>query len=57
MIGYSRRYFRVNQNAPQLAAFALLSAPAALAYSRFFLDNAENEAAVRNNAAEEGLWN
>jgi|OM-RGC.v1.037265150 hypothetical protein len=55
MIGYSRRYFRVNQNAPQLAAFALLSAPAALAYSRFFLDNAENEAAVRNNAAEEGL--
>lgn len=55
LIGYSRRYLRVNQNAPQFAAFAILSAPAAFAYSRFVMDSAENEAAVKNNTLEENL--
>ena len=49
---YSRKFLRVDGNAVTAAAFAGASLPAAYAYARFFLSDAETEAALENNAKE-----
>jgi len=49
---YNRRFLRVGGDGVAAAAFAVASLPAAYAYARFFLDSAENEAAVMNNSKE-----
>ena len=49
---YQRRYFRVDGNLINFAAFTAFSAPASYAYANFFLNSAENEAAAINNARE-----
>ena len=49
---YNRRFLRVGGDGVAAAAFAAFSLPASYSYARFFLDSAENEAAVMNNAKE-----
>ena len=49
---YSRRFLRVDSNGVAAGAFAAASLPAAYAYARFFLSNAESEAALINNSRE-----
>jgi hypothetical protein len=49
---YSRRFLRVDGNGVAAGAFAAFSLPAAYAYARFFLSDAETEAAKINNARE-----
>jgi hypothetical protein len=49
---YSRRYLRIDGNGVAAAAFAAASLPAAYAYGRFFMSDAESEAALMNNARE-----
>lgn len=49
---YSRRFLRVDGNGVAAGAFAAFSLPAAYAYAKFFLSNAETEAARINNARE-----
>ena len=52
MMWYNKRYFRVDQNAANFAAFTVASLPASYAYSNFFLSSAESEAACINNERE-----
>ena len=52
LYAYNRRYLRVGGDGVAAAAFAAFSLPAAYSYARFFMDSAENEAAVMNNAQE-----
>mmetsp|Transcript_9016 Transcript_9016/g.13786 ORF Transcript_9016/g.13786 Transcript_9016/m.13786 type:complete len:92 (+) Transcript_9016:12-287(+) len=49
---YSRRFFRIDQNTINAAAFAAFSLPVAYAYSKFFLSDANTEAAMMNNSKE-----
>jgi hypothetical protein len=49
---YSRKFLRIDGNAVTAAAFAGASLPAAYAYARFFLSDAETEAALLNNSKE-----
>jgi|DEB0MinimDraft_12_1074336.scaffolds.fasta_scaffold12216_1 hypothetical protein len=49
---YSRRYLRVDGNGVAAGAFAAASLPAAYAYARFFMSDAESEAARMNNSRE-----
>ena len=49
---YQRRYFRVDGNLINFMAFTGLAAPTSYAYANFFLNSAENEAAVINNQRE-----
>ena len=49
---YSRRFLRVDGNGVAAGAFAAASLPAAYAYARFFLTDAETEAAKMNNQRE-----
>jgi len=49
---YSRKFLRVDGNGVAAGAFAAASLPAAYAYARFFLSDAETEAGVMNNARE-----
>mgnify|MGYP000082248900 CR=1 FL=1 len=52
MYAYMRRYLRIDGNAVTAGAFAVASAPASYAYARFFLSDAETEAALLNNDQE-----
>ena len=52
---YTRKFLRIDGNAVTAAAFAAFSLPAAYAYARFFLSDAETEAALLNNS-KEGIW-
>ena len=49
---YNKRYFRIDQNAANLVAFTIASAPASFAYGNFFFSDAETEAACINNDRE-----
>ena len=49
---YNRRFMRIDGNAINFGAFALVSLPASYAYAKFFLSNAEAEAAQMNNEKE-----
>ena len=49
---YNRKFLRIGGDGVAAAAFAAAALPAAYAYAKFFLDSAENEAAVMNNARE-----
>ena len=49
---YSRRFLRVDGNGVAAGAFAAFSLPASYAYARYFLNDAETEAAQMNNARE-----
>ena len=49
---YSRRFFRVDHNALNLAVFALASVPASYSYSSFLFSSAEVEAGIKNNEHE-----
>mmetsp|Transcript_29939 Transcript_29939/g.39800 ORF Transcript_29939/g.39800 Transcript_29939/m.39800 type:complete len:92 (+) Transcript_29939:18-293(+) len=49
---YNKRFFRIDQNAANMVAFTLASAPASFAYANYFLNDAETEAAVLNNSRE-----
>ena len=49
---YSRKFLRIDGNAVTACAFAGASLPAAYAYARFFLSDAETEAALLNNSKE-----
>ena len=49
---YNRGFFRIDGNSKNAAIFALCSLPVSYAYAKFFLDDANNEAALRNNAKE-----
>lgn len=53
---YLRKYLRVDGNAVAAGAFAAASLPAAYAYARFFLSDAEEEAAHLNNQREGKEW-
>ena len=52
---YNRRFFRIDQNAMNMAAFTVASMPASYSISNFFLNDAETEAALMNNAKETQL--
>jgi len=52
LFAYNRRFLRVGGDGVAAAAFAAASLPAAYSYAKFFLDTAENEAAVMNNSRE-----
>ena len=49
---YNKRYFRVDQNAANFAAFTIGSLPASFAYANFALNDPETEAACINNDRE-----
>ena len=49
---YNKRYFRIDQNAANFAAFTIGSLPASYAYSNFFLSDPVTEAACINNDRE-----
>ena len=49
---YNKRYFRVDQNAANFAAFTIGSIPASFAYANFALNDPETEAACINNDRE-----
>ena len=49
---YQKRYYRIDQNVANMAAFTIASAPASFAYSNFMLNDAETEAACINNERE-----
>ena len=49
---YNRKYFRVDNNLMNLLGFTAVSAPCSYAYANFFLNSAENEAAMINNKRE-----
>lgn len=49
---YGRKFLRVDGNAVAAGAFAAFSLPAAYSYARFFLSDAESEAALLNNSLE-----
>jgi len=52
LFAYNRKFLRVGGDGVAAAAFAAAALPAAYSYARFFLDSAENEAALMNNARE-----
>lgn len=52
MFGYSRKYLRIDGNAVTAGAFAVAALPASYAYAKFFLSDAETEAALLNNERE-----
>ena len=52
LFAYSRRYLRIDGNAVTAGAFAVASLPASFAYAKFFLSDAETEAALLNNDKE-----
>ena len=49
---YNKRFFRIDQNSMNMAAFTVASIPASYAYANFFFNDAETEAACMNNAKE-----
>ena len=49
---YNKRFFRVDQNAMNFAAFTVASVPASFAYANFFLNDAVTEAGCINNERE-----
>ena len=49
---YNKRYFRIDQNAANFAAFTIGSVPASFAYANFALNDPETEAACINNDRE-----
>ena len=49
---YNKRYFRIDQNAANFAAFTIGSIPASFAYANFALNDPETEAACLNNERE-----
>ena len=49
---YNKRYFRIDQNAANFAAFTIGSIPASFAYANFALNDPETEAACINNERE-----
>ena len=49
---YARKFLRIDGNAVAFGAFAACSLPASYAYAKFFLSDAENEAAHINNKRE-----
>ena len=49
---YNRRYFRIDQNVANMAAFTLASVPASFSIANFALNDAETEAALLNNSRE-----
>ena len=52
LYGYNRRFLRINGDAVTAGAFAAASLPASYAWSKFFLSDAEMEAALMNNDQE-----
>ena len=52
MRAYNRKYFRVDNNLINMLGFTAVSAPCSYAYANFFLNSAENEAAMINNKRE-----
>ena len=49
---YNKRFFRIDQNAMNFAAFTIAAVPASFAYANFALNDAVTEAAVINNERE-----
>ena len=49
---YNKRYFRIDKNAANFAAFTIASMPASYAYSNFALNDPLTEAATMNNERE-----
>ena len=49
---YNKRFFRIDQNAANMLAFTIASAPASFVYANFLFNDSETEAAVMNNARE-----
>lgn len=49
---YNRKYLRLDGNGVAAGAFAVAALPAAYAYARYFLSDAETEAAQMNNQRE-----
>mgnify|MGYP000082490822 CR=1 FL=1 len=49
---YARKFLRIDGNAVAFGAFAACSLPASYAYVKFFMSDAENEAAYINNKRE-----
>ena len=49
---YNKRYFRIDQNAANFAAFTIGSLPASFAYANFALNDPITEAACINNDRE-----
>jgi len=52
MYAYGRKYLRLDGNAVTAGAFAVASLPASFAWAKFFLSDAETEAALLNNDQE-----
>ena len=52
LMWYNKRYFRIDQNAANFAAFTLGSLPASFAYANFAWNDPINEAGCINNDRE-----